>query len=562
MRVIRMTDGGGIGSRARAALVCPLFLCLVTVVAHVSYSWMGFNPTDEGFILAYSRRILDGQIPHLDFISIHATGSAFVHMPFVAFGGDQTFWLSRLFAWFEFACIGWAWAVLAERLLEARFTALERASLAIIGIVFSSHYFPIMAWNTVDGLFCVSVGLAMCCNRSARWRIAGILMIALAYLCKQNFALIAPAAIVAFGDRRRPLAWLAAALPGVVYFAGLALAGALPDALAQLTARTEFIDAGVMPYLWEYTVPWGLLLGYLLVRMAHPDGAPAASSWRPSVAASAAVYGLLVAASLAMTKGQFLWAPSFGLVGLAAGAAIYFLTATPRRGGPLALALLAALTAWSASLSYGYNTPALATGPLAVVMLGFVHPSARRGAAFGDDAARRIGVSWSVAVMALAALVSINHWIARHDFVYLDRPSAELVAPLDGVFAGAQGISTNARTAAFLVDLDRAIGLAAGRPVVILPDLAAYWVTAETPNRLPIDWPLGDILIAPVLIDRVTQTIGAQRAEIVVIVQKVRANALARDFVPLPDSHRYVVVRHVRETYDEVAETRFFTLYE
>ena len=39
----------------------------------------GFNPSDDGVILAQSYRLLQGQIPHLDFISIRPVGSAVLH---------------------------------------------------------------------------------------------------------------------------------------------------------------------------------------------------------------------------------------------------------------------------------------------------------------------------------------------------------------------------------------------------------------------------------------------------------------------------------------------------
>src|SRR5258708_31765250 len=39
---------------------------VVAVAAHLEFSWMGYTPTDDGWVLAGSRRILAGQIPHRD----------------------------------------------------------------------------------------------------------------------------------------------------------------------------------------------------------------------------------------------------------------------------------------------------------------------------------------------------------------------------------------------------------------------------------------------------------------------------------------------------------------
>src|SRR5919199_912105 len=93
--------------RASVIVATALVLTAVPVVAHFFYSWIGFNPTDEGFILAYSRRLLDGQVPHRDFIAIRPTGSSYLHIIDLLIGGDYTLWISRLFVWFELACTAW-----------------------------------------------------------------------------------------------------------------------------------------------------------------------------------------------------------------------------------------------------------------------------------------------------------------------------------------------------------------------------------------------------------------------------------------------------------------------
>src|ERR1051326_4030664 len=67
------------------------FLILTPLIAHLLFSWMGFTPTDEGFTLALSRRIIDGQVPHRDFILGAPFFSPLLHVPFVLFGGDYTF---------------------------------------------------------------------------------------------------------------------------------------------------------------------------------------------------------------------------------------------------------------------------------------------------------------------------------------------------------------------------------------------------------------------------------------------------------------------------------------
>ena len=101
----------------KAALGCVLFLTLVPTFAQWQFSWMGFTPTDEGYVLMSSRRLLAGEVPHRDFISEKPVLSPLLHVPEVAWGGDYTFWISRYVVWVQFAVIGWAWAEMLTSLL-------------------------------------------------------------------------------------------------------------------------------------------------------------------------------------------------------------------------------------------------------------------------------------------------------------------------------------------------------------------------------------------------------------------------------------------------------------
>src|SRR3712207_1301334 len=94
-----------IRSDRRNALASVAFLLVLPTLAHLLFSWRGFAPVDDGFTLTYSRRILEGQVPHRDFIIIRPFISPLLHTPFVLFGGEYTYWVSRIFVWFQFACI-------------------------------------------------------------------------------------------------------------------------------------------------------------------------------------------------------------------------------------------------------------------------------------------------------------------------------------------------------------------------------------------------------------------------------------------------------------------------
>src|SRR5438094_941331 len=83
-------------------------LVVLPTAFHLLFSRLGYSPTDDGFVLAWSRRLLLLEIPHRDFISIRPAGSALLHLPELAFGG-YAFWVSRWIVWIEFGVIGWSW---------------------------------------------------------------------------------------------------------------------------------------------------------------------------------------------------------------------------------------------------------------------------------------------------------------------------------------------------------------------------------------------------------------------------------------------------------------------
>src|SRR5919206_515470 len=140
-------------------LVSVAFLLVVPTLAYLLFSWRGFAPVDDGFTLAYSRRILEGQVPHRDFIIIRPFLSPLLHTPFVLFGGEYTYWVSRLFVWFQFACISWAWVCIADRAFSNPFDNATKVFVALASFAASVHYFVLTAWHTVDGMFLSSIGI-------------------------------------------------------------------------------------------------------------------------------------------------------------------------------------------------------------------------------------------------------------------------------------------------------------------------------------------------------------------------------------------------------------------
>ncbi|MCJ7813088.1 hypothetical protein MUP95_07220, partial [bacterium] len=246
-----------------------LFIFLVATIAHFLFSHLGFNPTDDGFILAGSRRILDGQIPHRDFISIRPAGSYFLHIPFVLFGGDYVFWVSRYFVWIQFASIAWIWTVIIARSFKIFSSWIEKFPVALVAFSFSAHYFPVMAWHTVDSLFLVTLGIILCLEQSMLAKMFGYLFIGTAQLCRLNFLPLIPIVIILLNDWRQKRFWLMVCVPITVYMVYLMFNRAVSDAIMQLSTYTNVLSRGVMTYVKCWSVLWGILIGALATSTAY-----------------------------------------------------------------------------------------------------------------------------------------------------------------------------------------------------------------------------------------------------------------------------------------------------
>ncbi len=539
----------------QSILVSVAFLLIVPTLAHLLFSWRGFAPVDDGFTLAYSRRILEGQIPHRDFIIIRPFVSPLIHMPFVLFGGDYTYWASRFFVWFEFACISWAWVCVINRAFDDPFSNLTKLFLGLVSFAASVHYFVLTAWHTVDGIFLSSIGLwILLTQKHTAKRVIGYLLIAAAYLCKQSFLFMAPLSVLLLGDWREKRYWLTITLPAAAYCAYLLATGSFSEAILQLTSQTGIVSVAVESYL-NYATLLGMLVGYCSMFLLSTSAVPLLRTRRLPRYVGALMLIVIPASliALGLYRGS-LGAVSFGVFGMVLGVVLYRVSTGITRGeDKIPVALIALLLAWSASLSVGYNFPALLLGPLLTLLVAFVY-SRRESLNFKILQATLI-------IVGVAVLLSFG--VSRPYYIYREQPSSELTKPLDGVLPGGKLIYTNPNTYDFLIDLNNATDVvsARNRKYAIIPDVPGYWVQSRQTNPLPVDWPQPVELNIQYLINRVTRKLEAERGEVVVIVQKVYAFYLADGFVPL-DEDQYAVVQYVHAHFRKTYETEFFELYE
>ncbi len=259
---------------------------------------------------------------------------------------------------------------------------------------------------------------------------------------------------------------------------------------------------------------------------------------------------------LVYTGNLRLYVTSFALFGIVIGVALYFAlekgTEYANRK-KLQIALLVLLTAWSVSISLGYNSPVLASGLLVSLLITYT---------FTLSLATQKLVRFSLILLSVM-LITSAFIKARHSTIYRDQSASNLTYPLDKVFPGGSGIRTNPNTYEYLADLQRAIHIAEnnGSNYAIIPANAGYWVKSRQVNPLPIDWVQKYELNNYLLVDRVTASLESQRGNLIIITQKVRAGKLAGGFRTIPKSNHHAVVLYVHSHFTKFGETKCFELY-
>jgi hypothetical protein len=543
----------------RIPAVSIAFLIIVPIIAHLLFSSLGFNPTDDGFTLAYSRRIIEGQIPHRDFIIIRPFLSPLIHIPFVLWGGDYTYLLSRLFVWFQFACISWAGVFVIEKGLGFSFRKLEKVCLALISLAVSVHTFRTMAWHTIDGLFFISIGLVSYFAGKKHGKLIGYSLIGMAYLCKQNFIFVAPLFIIIMGDWRRIKYWLVILSPGILYITFLLLTNALSDAILQLSSQSDFLYYGFHSYNQPkllLIVLIGYFSAYLLIGSAQ-NKYPLINSLKEWIGLLALSVIPLIVISITFITGMYILALSYWLFSLVVGVVCCFLVEKVKNpAGLVKVALILLIMAWSASISIGWPFPDLASGQLVALLLAFTLPMIQQKL---EKINYKYIYTLSLVIFSIMVLVSFG--IARMRFIARDLPAPQLTEKLDTVLPGGKGIRTNRNTYIFLIDLQEAIQKSKnfGSTYAVIPDCAGWWVKSPQANPLPIDWVQKIELNKPELITRVIQDLVQMRNTNIVIVQKVEAKSLRDGFIPFSDD--FTVVEYVRDHFTKVYETSLFEIY-
>lgn len=153
------------------------------------YGPYGYDDADNGWTLATSWRIFNGQIPYRDILLIRPPLSPIFHS-IILFIVPPTLQLifSRLLFYILMALSAFFASSILNKSLKLN---INTYLLATLGFVFSVHNFPPMAWHTVDAIFFSVLGLYLLTIKDSYISLfGGVLSLFFAALCKQPFYLM------------------------------------------------------------------------------------------------------------------------------------------------------------------------------------------------------------------------------------------------------------------------------------------------------------------------------------------------------------------------------------
>lgn len=201
-------------------------------------SWAGLPTFDDGFQLSYSRRILNGEIPHRDFISIRPVLTPLIHTIDLLISDNYTFRISRIIVYIQDVSIILLTYLILRRNCKA-FLLRENLLLCLIGLLLLMDYSRSgIAWYTRDAVFMGVAGLYLIQSENIYISYAGFFLVGLAPLAKQSFGLFPLSAIVLSKPKKQLYSFLLICSGPLIYLFSLLYFSALNDFILQIRSQS------------------------------------------------------------------------------------------------------------------------------------------------------------------------------------------------------------------------------------------------------------------------------------------------------------------------------------
>jgi hypothetical protein len=475
----------------------------------------GFNPSDDGMVVAQSYRILNGEIPHKDFMALRTTFSGYLHtldffLPFSLFKNGRIIMMLELFI----AALAWSFMLLKLRIkiIPAIFIITILFALTIVTFVLNLNTLMPYPWTTTDGTSFAGIGASILLvaifrkdtvNKiSFSFSVIGLWLLSIAPLCKQNFMplpFIGIAALLLTLRSKKQALFISfmGLFPILAYILYFSWNGAFQELVEQLRGRNSLLGPGGMAYVSAF------YKGQLFTVHALVILFTVASYFKQSLLqisdiskknihiAITFVYGLavLIGAFHLFQEREYFAIP-YQLFFILLFYTLWCKSTQSISISEAIIALFALAIAWTASISGGMNSPLLGTGYIVSSFVVLSYSSTKQVFQLKQTSTKaKLILSGTASFVALGLLMfSVK---GKKEFNYRDKPAPELTKNLGTLLPKTLGgIKTNETTYNYLATIKKVLdeNPHMRNRSVFLPNHCAIYPAFETRNPFPLEW--------------------------------------------------------------------------
>ncbi len=481
-----------------------LTICVFYFVKSEHIEQQGFNPTDDGVVIAQSWRILNGEIPHKDFISIRPAGSGYLHT--IHFFSPLPLMVSaRWFVLFQFCVIALIISFIIKTIFDKEYGKIihpvQFLSLFTFCFALSSLNYNMYPWTTIDAVFWSSLSLAFIWGeRSSASHAAGLIFISFAALSRQSFFLLAASAFiyVLVKNHKNPvkavIVCLIGSIPFWAYLIMLLKHDSLGMFITQMTGRTELLETGVIQYakriVLSHSGPLyviGFFLSGLLYikRKSQLPRIFIEKSFAGSISLIFVFVALVHIIRYFLLPRADIFVMPFELFFILFTLTLLNYVLVRKFGAIHKLSIIVLFISWASSVSLGDNTPVFAAGLLGGTILAvagdYLIRFPLKRIHFISSKIFLLVISFSVFILTVKSQKSVN---------YRDLGHLKISKGLFYASTEFGDIMTNPATLAYYSDLyDIFNALPDGKNnTVVIPNNPAFYPVFKTQNPAPLDW--------------------------------------------------------------------------
>ncbi|HBF88918.1 MAG TPA: hypothetical protein DDX39_09780 [Bacteroidales bacterium] len=474
----------------------------------------GFNPSDDGVILAQSFRILNGEIPHKDFISIRPVFSGILHT--IHFYSPLALEVSaRWFVFFQYFIYSFVWVYLLFKNFVNNPSQKYFAILGSLAFLLNINFYNLFPWTTIDALFWFIIGLSFLVTsykKSKKFSFTvfagiGFFFMTLAVLSRQTFGI--PFAIIwilyAYNllkskkIKQLIFSTLLGGIPFIFYFTILIITDSLSLFITQLTGRTELFETGILTYGKRFfQSPLIFIHLFALSGIFYHLYKNKFRLYVSIIKAQNRLFfsflGIYFAAIIFYAFYAFfqdiwhLFDVSFEFFWIAFIASLYVLVFFRFHFSQKLIIISSILLAWTSSISLGDNAPIFTIGLLVSISIVIIY---RFLLTIKTTVFEKISTNYIFTAILSCSIILFYFEIRNQQKInYRDKSANELTYNLGNIFKEFGSIRTSENTFNYYADLKRTIN-SLENPInnfVVIPNNAIIYPIMKSRNPFPCDW--------------------------------------------------------------------------